>query len=87
MLWAKQLPEIPYKVILTIAFSSVHAAVLQFNMFSLFIEIKSKVYKTCVPSMIHTARPTVPPVVIIILTWMLFCFARFWKVDRQHVRK
>ena len=36
--------------------------------------------KTCVPSMIHSARPTVPPVVITILAWKLFCLARFWKV-------
>ena len=36
--------------------------------------------KTCVPSMIHSARPTVLPVTITILAWKLFCFARFWKV-------
>ena len=47
----------------------------------------------CMPSMIHSARPTVQPVVITILTWNLFCFARFWKVEtdgwkyRFHVRK
>ena len=38
------------------------------------------IYKTCVPSMIHSARPTVLPVAITILAWKLFCFARFWKV-------
>ena len=39
-------------------------------------------------SMIHSARPTVQPVAIIILTWKLFCFARFWNgiSDGQHVR-
>ena len=37
--------------------------------------------KTCVSSMIHSARPTVPPVVITILAWTLFCFVRFWKVE------
>ena len=37
-------------------------------------------YKTCVPSMIHSARPTVPQVEITILTWNLFCFLRFSKV-------
>ena len=30
--------------------------------------------------MIHSARPTVPPVAIIIFTWKLFSFARFRKV-------
>ena len=30
--------------------------------------------------MIHSARATVPPVAITILTWKLFCFAKFWKV-------
>ena len=30
--------------------------------------------------MIHSARPIVPPVATTILTWKLFCFARFWKV-------
>ena len=29
-----------------------------------------------VPSMIHSARPTVPPVAITMLTWKLFCFVR-----------
>ena len=38
-------------------------------------------YKTWVQSMIHSARPTVPWVVITILSWTLFCFARFWKVE------
>ena len=28
----------------------------------------------------HSARPTVQPVAITILTWSLFCFAIFWKV-------
>ena len=32
------------------------------------------------PSMIHSARSTVRPVAITILTWKLFCFAIFWKV-------
>ena len=34
-------------------------------------------------------RHTIPPAAIIILTWKLFCFARFWKVgtDGQHVWK
>ena len=31
-------------------------------------------------SMIPSARPTVLPVAITILTWKLFCFARVWKV-------
>ena len=30
--------------------------------------------------MIHSARPTISPVVNIVFTWNLFCFARFWKV-------
>ena len=34
--------------------------------------------KTCVPSMIHSAEPKVPPVAITILAWKLFCFVRFW---------
>ena len=33
-------------------------------------------------SMIHSAKPTVPTIAIIILTWNLFCFARFWNVGR-----
>ena len=33
-----------------------------------------------VSSMIHSARPTVSPVVSIVFAWNLFCFARFWKV-------
>ena len=46
-------------------------------------------YKTCVPLMIHSAIPTVPPVAITILSWTLFCFARFrnmgtdGRTDRQ----
>ena len=36
--------------------------------------------KTWVGSMIHSARPTVPPVAITILAWTLFCIARFWKL-------
>ena len=36
--------------------------------------------KTCVSSMIHSARPTVQSVAITIFTWNLFCFARFYKV-------
>ena len=41
--------------------------------------------KTCAPSMIHSARPTILTIVITILTWKLFCFARFYKVgtDRR----
>ena len=42
--------------------------------------------KTFVPSMIHSARPTVPPVAITILTWKWFCFAIFWKADGQTPR-
>ena len=30
--------------------------------------------------MIHSARPTVSPVVNIVFAWNLFCYARFWKV-------
>ena len=30
--------------------------------------------------MIHSAKPTVSPVVNIVFAWKLFCFARFWKV-------
>ena len=48
--------------------------------------------------MIPSARPTIPPVAIIVFAWNLFCFARFfWKVrtdgrtggrtDGLHVRK
>ena len=35
--------------------------------------------------MIHLAWPTVPPVVITLLTWNLFCFVSFWKegTDRR----
>ena len=39
--------------------------------------------KTCVSSMIPSARPTVSPVVIPIHNWNLFCFA-FWKVGRTY---
>ena len=28
--------------------------------------------------MIYSARPTIPPVAITILTWKLFSFPRFW---------
>ena len=48
-------------------------------------------YKTCVSSMIPSARLTDPPVAIIIFTRRLFCFAIFWKVgtdgDGQHLWK
>ena len=45
-----------------------------------------------VPSMIHSARSTVPPIAITILYWKLFCLARFGKggngrTDRHQVRK
>ena len=33
-----------------------------------------------VSSMIHSAKPTVSPVVNIVFTWYLYCLARFWKV-------
>ena len=33
--------------------------------------------------MILSARPTVPPVAITILTWNLSCFAIFWKVGTE----
>ena len=36
-----------------------------------------KMNRTWVPSMIHSARLTILPVAITILTWKLFCFARF----------
>ena len=39
-----------------------------------------KVRKINVSSMIHSARPTVPPVVNIMLIWSLFWLAIFWKV-------
>ena len=42
-----------------------------------------------VSSVIHSARPTVSPLVNVVFAWNLLWFARFWKVrtDGQHVRK
>ena len=31
--------------------------------------------------MIHSARPTVSPVVIIVFTWNLFCFEKWGRAD------
>ena len=38
-----------------------------------------------VSSMIHSARPTVSPVVSIVFASNLFCFARFWKVGTDNM--
>ena len=45
------------------------------------------IYKTCVPSLIHSARSAVPPIEITILTWSMFCFAIFWKLERTSGRQ
>ena len=44
-------------------------------------KVRNIFYKKKGPSMIHSARPTVPPLAITSLAWKLFCFERFWKVD------
>ena len=42
------------------------------------------VRRIVVSSMIHSAKPTVPSVMIIIFNWKLLCFERFWKTaDEQ----
>ena len=54
-----------------------------FNALNLPTPLNSKLRKKKsrqVSSMIHSARPTVSPVVDIVFTWNLFCLARFWKV-------
>ena len=45
-----------------------------------YYDMQLKYDMSCVPSMIHSARSTVPPAAITSLAWKLLCFARFWKV-------
>ena len=42
--------------------------------------LEKKKEKTSVPSMIHSARPTVTPIAVTSFAWKLLCFARLWKV-------
>ena len=44
------------------------------------LEKNTRTYKTWMSLMIPLVRPIVRPVAITIVTWTLFCFARFWKV-------
>ena len=57
------------------------------GIFEFVFETKEK--KRKVSLMIHSARPTVPPVAITIFTYKMFCSASFWKVGtdgRRYVR-
>ena len=49
-------------------------------------EDENKNYKTWVSAMIHSARPTDPPVPITILAWTLFCLWDFQKWGRTYGR-
>ena len=65
--WVKKIPR------KKLPFQNININMLKFYAFLIL-------NKTCVSSMIHVARPTIPPVAITILAWSLFCFARFWKI-------
>ena len=75
--------KIVYKSICTVTDECMTNVQSYFSFFySYFLINQKEETKKKSMKMIHSARPTVSPVVNIIFVWNLLCFARFWTVGR-----
>ena len=77
--------DISYKYDMNNKIERMHEQFLKILCIILWQELHTRQIKVTyttqvVSSVIHSARPTVLPVMNIVFTWNLFCFARFWKV-------